>query len=66
MIQTRGSTASEEKLKGVAGNLSLVHLRTDIDPLVEELRRGSLENAEEFMKPVAADYDAVIAALGEN
>lgn len=58
--------AAAHALKGVAGNLSLVKLRRDIEPLVEMLRRGSLENTEEQMESVTEDYNAVITALCEN
>lgn len=62
----KAAFAAAHALKGVAGNLSLVKLRADIEPLVEELRHGNMDNADELMKPVTADYDAVLSALSEN
>lgn len=62
----KAAFAAAHALCGIAGNLSLAQLHTDIRPLVEELRGGSLENAEEMMKLVTADYQAVLSALSEN
>ena len=50
-------------LKGQAGNLSMNRLYEDICPLVEELRRGSLQGAQALLEPVVRDYHDIIAAL---
>lgn len=61
-----GAFTAAHTLKGLAGNLSMKKLYDDLIPLVEELRTGSLARADELLRPVAADYSAVIAALTEN
>ncbi|MDD2648912.1 MAG: Hpt domain-containing protein [Eubacteriales bacterium] len=55
--------SSAHALKGIVGNLSLGRLYDDLFPLVELLRRGSLENAGELLASVTKDYEDVIAAL---
>lgn len=55
--------AAAHALKGVAGNLSLTRLYTDIVPLVEVLRAGTVEGADALLEPVAADYKEIIEIL---
>lgn len=50
-------------LKGEAGNLSLAKFYDDLFPFVEELRIGSLEHAEEYMKQVSQDYEDIREAM---
>lgn len=50
-------------LKGVAGNLGLGNLFTAIDPLVEALRAGRMEDAKAYFPPVQAAYDQAIATI---
>ncbi len=50
-------------LKGEVGNLSMNRLYDHLCPLVEELRNGSLEKADELLKPVVEAYNAIIATL---
>lgn len=59
----KAAFSAAHALKGVAGNLSLVKLYTDIIPLVEELRAGSLTNAAGLLKAVSEDYIAVVTVL---
>lgn len=59
----KAAFAAAHALKGIAGNLSLVKLYADIQPLVEQLRRGDLDRADELLEPVIRDYEIVIAAL---
>lgn len=53
-------------LKGLAGNLSFVRLFKDIQPLVEQFRSGSLENADMLLIPVMDDYTAVYNAIAKE
>lgn len=53
-------------LKGVSGNLSLEELFERIVPLVEELRAGSMEHADELMVPIEESYQKVVEALQDN
>lgn len=57
--------AAAHTLKGQSGNLSMNRLYDDICPLVEELRSGSLQHAEELLQPVIRDYRDIIAVLAE-
>lgn len=57
--------AAAHALKGIAANISLAGLYADIQPLVEELRNGSMEHADELLQKVTSDHIAVIAALRE-
>lgn len=50
-------------LKGVAGNLSLQKLHTALEPLVEELRTGSLKAAAELLLPVTESYELLSKVL---
>ena len=59
----KAAFAAAHALKGVAGNLSMDRLYNDLYPLVEELRGGSLEHAEDLLAQVACDYQAVVSAL---
>lgn len=53
-------------LKGITGNYSMKELYENLLPLVEELRSGSMENAEELLVPIEKSYQKVIAALTEQ
>lgn len=50
-------------LKGLAGNLSLIKLYSALVPLVEKLRKDSLENADTLFKPVFTAYNEIIEAV---
>lgn len=52
-------------LKGLAGNLSMNEFYKSIVPLVELLRRGSLEDAEMLLSNVTSEYEKIILALQE-
>ena len=52
--------------KGAAGNLSLVRLNDALVPLVEELRKGDRETAEQYLPEVKTAYYALIGALGDS
>lgn len=62
-LDVEGAFAAAHSLKGVSGNLSFVKLHSSLLPLVEELRGGSLEHAQEYMKPVIEAYNEVVAAI---
>lgn len=53
-------------LKGISGNLSMKRFYEDLFPLVEELRGGSLENADTLLQKVKQDYDDALAALDKT
>ncbi len=50
-------------LKGMAGNLSFERLHTALIPMVEELRSGSMEKAQELFGEVTEAYDVLIGVL---
>lgn len=60
----KAAFAAAHALKGEVGNLSMVRLYDDLAPLVEELRVGSLERADELLSTVRRDYSDVVAAIG--
>lgn len=60
---TENAFAYAHALKGVAGNLSLTQLHADLIPLVEELRLGRIDDADELLIPVKASYQLVLEAL---
>lgn len=59
----KAAFAAAHALKGLAGNLSMVRLYDHICPLVELLRGGTLEGADELLPAVVSDYEALTAAL---
>ena len=61
-----GAFQAAHALKGVSGNLSLEELFNHVVPLVEELRAGSLEHADELIIPVEESYQKVVDALKEE
>lgn len=50
-------------LKGVAGNLSLEDLYHKLQPLVEALRDGKLEEGKEYFETVEESYERTIRAI---
>ncbi len=50
-------------LKGIVGNLSMNRMYDDLVPLVEQLRGGSMEGADELLYVIRQDYNAVIEAV---
>lgn len=50
-------------LKGVVGNLSMTRMYDHLCLLVEELRKGSLVQADLLLKPVIEDYTDIIQVL---
>ena len=50
-------------LKGAVGNLSMYRLYSSLCPLVDELRKGSLKDADALMERIEGDYNEVVAAL---
>lgn len=56
--------ACAHALKGITGNLSMTDLYEALQPLVEELRAGSMEHALEFMPLIEENYAKVIEAIG--
>ncbi|MDD3205965.1 MAG: Hpt domain-containing protein [Lachnospiraceae bacterium] len=52
--------------KGIVGNLSIQKLMDAVVPLVEELRGGSMEHADELFAVVREDYEQIIAVLHET
>ncbi|MDD3194045.1 MAG: Hpt domain-containing protein [Oscillospiraceae bacterium] len=61
----RAAFAAAHALKGVAGNLSMTRLYTDLVPLVEVFRKGSLDTGG-LWEPVSHDYEEIIQALQET
>ena len=59
----KAAFAAAHALKGVAGNLSMNRLHTDLFPLVEELRAGSLDRADALLRPVEADYQTIMSEI---
>lgn len=58
--------AAAHALTGIAGNLSLNRLYTDLLPLVKILREKILDGTDELIIPVRASYgDAIAAIRGE-
>ena len=45
--------------KGIVGNLSIQKLMDAVVPLVEELRGGSMEHADELFAVVREDYEQI-------
>lgn len=62
----QGAFLYAHALKGLAGNLSFTRIFDDLTPIVELLRSGSLENAEDLLIPVIDDYEAVYNAISEG
>jgi HPt (histidine-containing phosphotransfer) domain-containing protein len=50
-------------LRDIAGNLSLIDLYDALNPLVEALRKGCLEDAEQAFEPVPALYHKLVEAI---
>lgn len=50
-------------LKGISGNLSMTRLYNAIAPLVEELRKGNLANAQALFPEVEAAYEVLMDVL---
>ncbi len=61
--ELRSAFVAAHSLKGEVGNLSMNRLYEDLCPLVELLRGGSFEKAEELLEPVVKDYKEILAAL---
>lgn len=61
--EIKSAFAAAHALKGVSGNLSIQKLYNDIFPLVEELRSGNFEKAEELLPVVKDDYDDIVSVL---
>lgn len=60
-----GAFAAAHTLKGVCANLSIDGINAVVNPMVEILRSGSLENVEPMMKEVERIYGEVVQAIRE-
>lgn len=61
----KGAFAAAHTLKGVCANLSIDGLNAVVNPMVEILRAGSLENVKDMMDEVERIYKNVIDAIEE-
>lgn len=55
---------SAHALKGIAGNLSFNTLYEHLVPIVETLRKNSLDNIEYLLQPLIQDYNNIIKVIG--
>lgn len=60
---TEAAFQAAHALKGVTGTISLNELYQNLNPLVEELRNGSLDKVDELLPAIKESYDKVIEAL---
>ena len=61
----KGAFEVAHTIKGVCANLSIDGINAVVDPMVEILRSGSLENVEQMMEEVDRIYEGVVQAIRE-
>lgn len=60
-----GAFAAAHTIKGVCANLSIDGMNAVLNPMVEILRAGSMENVEDMMEEVERVYGRVTEAISE-
>lgn len=60
-----GAFTAAHTIKGVCANLSIDGINAIVNPMVEILRSGSLENVEPMMQELERVYAEVVKVIGE-
>lgn len=60
-----GAFAAAHTIKGVCANLSIDGINAVLNPMVEILRAGSMENVEDMMEEVERVYSRVTEVISE-